>query len=208
MRGFSTQSALGISRDMTFPSLYVLRHGQTLWNAEHRIQGSLDSALTDLGRTQAHDQNDILRGLDLHGYRAVSSPQGRALETARLALDGVLPDFETDARLREIGVGDWEGRRRDDIDPATVVDESEENALYLYESAPGGEGFAALRARCEAFLSALNCPSVLVTHGITSRMLRLVVLGLDTQEIGTLPGGQGVVFHLENGVQRKLSKGA
>ncbi len=193
---------------MTFPSLYVLRHGQTLWNAEHRIQGSLDSALTELGHAQACAQNDIVKGLDLQGYRAISSPQGRALETARLALDGVLPDFDTDARLREIGVGDWEGLKRDEIDPATVVDESEENALYLYEQAPGGEGFAALRARCSEFLASLSGPAILVTHGITSRMLRLVILDMDTCEIARLPGGQGVVFHLENGVQRKLSKGA
>ncbi len=193
---------------MSYPVLYILRHGQTEWNAEHRVQGSLDSPLTEEGRAQAATQRRILESLDLKGFGALCSPQGRAFHTASIALEKLVPRIDTDARLREIGVGDWEGLRRSDIMPGVQADESEENALSLYEKAPHGEGFAALRLRCQSFLDDLRGPSIVVTHGITSRMLRLILLDMDTCEIGMLPGGQGVVFHIENGQQTKLAIGA
>ncbi len=193
---------------MTFPPVYILRHGQTLWNAEHRFQGSLDSALTPLGRAQAAQQRDILSTCDLAGFTAFSSPQGRALETAAIALEGLIAPVRSDARLREIGIGAWEGRKRQEVAPDGTSDESEESALPLYEKAPQGEGFAAVRRRVAAFLAELPGPAVLVTHGVTSRLLRLELLDLPTDKIADLPGGQGVVYHLADGVQTKLTKGA
>ncbi|WP_299504847.1 histidine phosphatase family protein [uncultured Roseobacter sp.] len=190
------------------PPLYILRHGQTVWNAEHRIQGRLDSPLTAEGKAQARAQNNILRGLDLKGFQAFCSPQGRAFHTASIALEGLVPAVHTDPRLAEIFVGAWEGLRRDELVVDRPVDESEESALDLYERAPGGEGFQGLHARCTAFLADLQGPSVLVTHGITSRMLRLIILGKDIAEIGMLPGGQGVVYHLEDGEMHRLTIGA
>ncbi|MDW3183997.1 histidine phosphatase family protein [Roseobacter sp.] len=191
-----------------FPPLYILRHGQTEWNAEHRIQGSLDSPLSEMGRAQAAAQGRILQTRDLGGYRALCSPQGRCFQTAAIALEGLFDRIDTDARLAEIGVGAWEGLRRDDLVIDRAMDESEESALDLYERAPGGEGFAALHARCRDFLSGLTEPAVLVTHGITSRMLRLIILDKDVAEIGMLPGGQGVIYHLENGQMQQLTIGA
>lgn len=191
-----------------YPPVYVLRHGQTVWNAERRIQGGLDSPLTDLGRAQAHDQFQILKSCNLSGYSAFCSPQGRAFHTASLALNGLVQRICTDPRLVEIGVGRWEGQAREDLSFDRPVDESEESALQLYERAPDGEGFEALRHRCQEFLEELSGPSVLVTHGVTSRMLRLILTDRDTVEIGMISGGQGVVYSVENGVQQKLSIGA
>ncbi len=54
-------------------------------------------------------------------------------------------------------------------------------------------------------MSNLQGPSVLVTHGITSRMIRATVLGLGIAGLGEMPGGQGVVYHLKDGVQKRLS---
>ena len=189
---------------MRYPPLYILRHGQTEWNAQHRIQGRLDSPLTELGRAQARQQHVTLGSRDLSGYRAFSSPQGRAFHTASIALEGLCARVDTDPRLAEIGVGAWEGLRRDQLGGGRISDESEESALDLYDRAPDGEGFAALRKRCAAFLSDLSGPSILVTHGVTSRMLRLIILDMETHEIADLPGGQGVVFHLSDGLQIKL----
>lgn len=191
-----------------YPPIYILRHGQTEWNAQHRIQGGLDSPLTELGRAQAQMQRKLLRSCELEGYRAFCSPQGRAFQTAAIALEGLFARIETDARLAEIGVGAWEGLPRAELTQDRVVDESEESALDLYDRAPGGEGFVALRARCQSVMDSLTGPSVLVTHGITSRMLRLIALDMDTSEIGVLPGGQGVIYHLQDGAMRRLSIGA
>ena len=189
---------------MTYPSLYILRHGQTEWNADDRMQGSLNSPLTALGREQAEAQHAILKDVDLTGYEAIASPQGRAFHTASIALRDLFPRIRTDNQLVEIGLGAWEGKYRKEC----LHPESQENVFALYEQAPGGEGFTKLHARCLAFLSRLEGPAVLVTHGVTSRMLRLILLGLGTERIADLPGGQGVVYHLEDGVQRKLKIGA
>lgn len=189
---------------MQYPPLYILRHGQTEWNAARRIQGSLDSPLTELGRAQARAQNKILRSCDLSGYRAFCSPQSRAFHTASIALEGLYTRIDTDPRLVEIGIGAWEGRCRDELGEGHTSEENEEGALHLYECAPGGEGFLALRKRCAAFLSHLSGPAILVTHGVTSRMLRLILLDMETHEIADLPGGQGIVFHLSGGLQTKL----
>lgn len=173
-----------------------------------RLQGSLDSPLTALGREQALWQRQLLQAERLDGYRAFSSPQGRAVETARIALEGLFAEVETDPRLAEIGVGAWEGLSRSALPLDGILDDSEESALPIYELAPGGEGFAALHARCRAFLATLSGPSVLVTHGVTSRMLRLIALDVGFEEMAALPGGQGVIYHVENGRMRRLSIGA
>jgi len=187
---------------MAWPPLYILRHGETEWNAENRLQGRFDSPLTARGKAQALAQRAALAGRDLTGVSATTSPQGRAFHTASLALEGLVADIQTDPRLREIGVGEWAGERRDVLMKKAP---QATDTFDLYACAPGGEGFDALEERCHAFLSDLTGPAVLVTHGITSRMLRVILLGRGKQALTEIEGGQGVVFHLENGQQHVLS---
>ena len=59
---------------MDSPPLYILRHGETEWNASGRLQGRFDSPLTEKGRAQAAVQRMILNDIDLAGYSAFSSP--------------------------------------------------------------------------------------------------------------------------------------
>lgn len=185
---------------MTYPELYILRHGQTEWNAENRMQGWLNSPLTAKGRADAAHQGEILKGLDLAGFDFWSSPSGRAFQTASIACGMIAENIHTDIRLREIGVGDWAARLRADLPKAAGPDPE----LAQYEMAPGGEGFAAVTARATAFLNDLKRPAVLVTHGITSRALRSVVVGSSALENPHVHGGQGCVYHLANGVQTLL----
>ena len=188
-----------------YPEIYVLRHGETFWNSEGRMQGGLNSPLTPLGKEQAERQAAILSQIDLSRFVIMCSPQGRAFETAAIALARQVDNIHTDPRLREIEVGEWKGRLRSELASPDEFEETPDGALELYERAPGGEGFAALEARCIKFISSLQGPSVLVTHGITSRMLRSTVLGLGRNGMSKMPGGQGVVYHLKNGVQKRLS---
>ena len=186
--------------------LYVLRHGQTEWNAAGRWQGRANSPLTALGREQAARQRGILERLDLRGAEAFSSPQGRAVETAGIALAPLVAEVRTDPRLREIDVGGWTGRLRAELHPAgAAAEEFDADDIALYGGAPGGEGLDALKVRCASFLADLRAPAVLVAHGITSRMLRVLALGLEEDALAEMPGGQGVVHHLSNGVQRLLT---
>ena len=189
---------------MAFPPLYILRHGETEWNAAGRLQGHHDSPLTDKGQAQAAAQHTILTGLDLNGFDAISSPQARALQTAKIALGGLIADIRDDESLREIGIGDWAGLKRD----ALMNSSDARDGFELYELAPKGEGFQNLHDRCTAFLAQLNGPAVLVTHGITSRMLRLILTRNPIGALRDMPGGQGVVFHIEDGRQKRLKLGA
>ena len=190
---------------MNVPELYILRHGETVWNSENRMQGNLNSPLTERGRQQAIRQGEILAGLDLVGFAAICSPQGRAFETAGLSVARVLSAVRTDDRLREIGVGEWQGKVRDGLWDGMPVEDGPDGPIAFYEHAPGGEGFDALEERCRSFLADLTGPSVLVTHGITSRMLRSILLDLGRSGLSSLPGGQGNVFHIRDGVQSELN---
>ncbi len=65
--------------------LYILRHGETTWNREGRMQGHLNAPLTDLGQAQAAAQGAVLAQRDLRGFAFYSSPLARAVHTAGLA---------------------------------------------------------------------------------------------------------------------------
>lgn len=95
---------------MTF---YVLRHGQTDWNVQMRLQGSTDIPLNETGRAQAHVAAKILAAEGL--TRIIASPLSRALETARIvgAASGLEP--EIDGRLIERNFGMFEGMTIDEV---------------------------------------------------------------------------------------------
>src|SRR6266481_2403477 len=100
------------------PTIYYIRHGETSWNAEGRLQGAQDVPLNDLGRSQAARAGRILAdlferdGRDKSSLPFVASPLGRARSTMEL-VRGVLElppgEYSLDDRLREIGYGHWEG---------------------------------------------------------------------------------------------------
>ncbi len=188
-----------------YPELIVIRHGQTEWNLARRWQGGLDSPLTEKGRAQAAAMGEILQreGIGAASHTAYVSPLARARETARLVLgDGWAP--HEDRRLREIGVGAWQGWLMDDIMAAAGLPEDASMFDY-YTAAPNGEGFEALKVRVLDFLASLTGPCVIVTHGITSRMIRTLATGRDLDRFDELPGGQGVVFRLRDGGHEILS---
>lgn len=186
------------------PEVIIMRHGETYWNRENRMQGALNSPLTDKGEAQAKRQGELLSSFDLEGWHAFSSPQGRAFQTAGFAVAMHIPLVLTDPRLCEIGVGEWAGRNRDELAFNGPKVEGPDGPIELYKYAPGGEGFDALEARCRSFLDDLPGPSVIVTHGITSRMLRIVLLDLPHSELGHIAGGQGNLFHLKEGTQKEI----
>ena len=190
---------------MTHPDLLILRHGETEWNRAGRMQGAQDSPLTAQGRAQASAQANILSRFGIEGWTLYASPQGRAVSTAQIAYGTRAGDMIKDPRLSEITMGTWTGRPRAEIVAQMPHLFEDGNDLGWYDHAPGGEGLAALYARTGAFLAQCTGPSVIVTHGITSRMLRCHALGLEAAEFADLPGGQGVVYHLSGGVQSKMT---
>ncbi len=87
-------------------TIYLMRHGQTLFNEQKKIQGFCDSPLTQLGIIQALEAKKRLINLDIHFDDAYSSTSERAIDTLRLVTD--IP-FETRKKLREWNFGRLEG---------------------------------------------------------------------------------------------------
>ncbi|MFN3275726.1 MAG: histidine phosphatase family protein [Paracoccus sp. (in: a-proteobacteria)] len=178
---------------MVLPDLYLMRHGETRWNAEARFQGQLDSPLTARGQQQARWQAELIAGV---AGRRLSSPQGRAVETARLVFGP--GGFETRADLAEIGMGPFAGQRQDRLrgdHPAVFRGQG----LDWYDRIPGGEGFAALAGRCRCLLTSLDGPALIVSHGITLRMIWVLAMGRNVTELAGAPVDQGRVLIIRRG---------
>lgn len=186
-----------------WPDLWLMRHGQTEWNAAGRMQGHLDSPLTALGRSQAGRQAAIMAGvLDQNpGISLVASPLGRAVETAGIVF-GQRP-FMQDARFREISVGEFEGRTRPDLE-AAFPELFGLSWLGWYDHAPGGERLPGLRARVTEALADLTGPAAIICHGITLRMIRLVVLGWPDDRLEEMEVRQGAVHLMRKGRHEML----
>ena len=94
-------------------TLLLVRHGETDWNRELRIQGSSDTELNARGRTQAHDLASELAGVEIDAV--YSSDRRRARETAEIATAGRRLDVRLDRDLRERSFGSWEGLTRSEV---------------------------------------------------------------------------------------------
>ncbi len=187
---------------MPYPELFVLRHGQTEWNKQGRHQGRLDSPLTELGQQQARRQREILRPfiVSANVQSAFVSPQGRALETAEIALKKSGLSAISDERLCEIGFGLWEGKTKSEIEAGWPHINLRDEFLWHFQ-APDGESFDQISSRVGDFLKGLSEPAILIAHGITSRILRGLWLGRDLDGMREIGGGQGCVCHLRDGGQ-------
>ena len=70
--------------------------------------------------------------------------------------------------------------------------------------APNGESFDDMCGRVKSFLDDLTGPTIISTHGITSRIIRGLILGLNQEGMRTIEGGQGCIFLLQNGEQQRF----
>jgi len=148
--------------------LLLVRHGQSTWNHEHRIQGQLDPPLSDEGRRQAAQLGQRLAGRSFGGF--YTSDLRRAAETSRLVGQALGIQPTPMPELREIYLGLWEGMRTEDLAarfPRVWASWSEEPDWDLV---PGGEGSARFEARVDMAMDSIfeRHPTgdvLVVTHG-------------------------------------------
>lgn len=188
---------------MNFP-IYLLRHGETEWNAQGRIQGALDSPLTERGRRQAQ-----LMGLALKRNLAGAipplycSPLGRARQTLEIVCDTAGLDAGVctfDERLRELSWGEWDGMTRAEIEAETPGAMAARLAAHWTHMPPGGSSYAQLAAWLQPFFDAVAMTGgIIVAHGATSRVLRGLHLRLAPHDIVRLEEPQDKVFGLYAG---------
>ncbi len=145
-------------------AFWYLRHGETDWNARNLSQGRVDIPLNAVGQAQAVTAAKLLRN---RGIRTiVSSPLGRARETALVAAAEVGREVAFDEELQEVAFGDQEGEPMGDW---------YDDWIAGHLTPPGGEPFAALRARAVRALNraiALESPVLVVAHGALFRAIR------------------------------------
>lgn len=182
--------------------IYLVRHGETEFNRERRLQGHVDSPLTEKGLAQARAVGELLAGLTAGGrWRLVSSPLGRAQRTAEIIAGrlGVGP-VEIEPRLIELSWGEWDGRLRDDLAAAYPDTFGRTNWAF---HAPTGETYEQMCARLDAWLGELPSEAerriIAVSHGVTGRILRGRYAGLAPDELVTQDVPQDAVFRLAGG---------
>lgn len=100
--------------ELQMTTFWLIRHGQTDWNLQNRIQGSTDIELNDTGLEQARQMAAELRGM-VQPTVLYSSPQLRARQTAGIIAEALSLPVTLDDRLRERGLGTWEGMTMDEI---------------------------------------------------------------------------------------------
>lgn len=162
---------------------FVARHGETVFNAAHRLQGdAAHTPLTRAGFAQADELGRALRAL--LGVKPAltlwASPTGRALQTLAVICEHLEIDWHgarTDARLVEIDMGSWGGRYY-----ADVVDEVGPVMLPggLLKTAPDGETYPEIAARVGGWLAETEADPgdrLVIMHGISSRVMLGVMTG-------------------------------
>lgn len=163
--------------------LIVLRHGQTTHNAAGIWQGQLDTELSDTGRHQAEQAAEVLAHMPI--ARIVSSDLRRAAQTARIVADRTGLEVVLDSRLREIDVGQWQGRSSTELqatdgDVLDAVARGDDPRRGGTGETVAEVGRRSVRAAHE-FVDDLQPEQLglIVCHGVVGRALAAGLAGLD-----------------------------
>jgi broad specificity phosphatase PhoE len=184
------------------PIIYFIRHGETDWNKQGLIQGSIDTDLNAHGRDQAQHVAKALaqKREELFGFDFVVSPQKRAQQTMAYissALGMAPASIKTEPRVRELGFGIWENRPFWELKDSPIFPADAETR---YDWRPqGGESYADGVARVDDWLTTVDRPTLVVAHGAVGRCLMGRVAGLLPAQIVSLKTPQGCYCRLQQG---------
>lgn len=187
-------------------TIYLVRHGETEWNREGRMQGHLDSPLTERGEDQARRVGRLLADLvaEPADHMVTASPLGRTRSTAALICEalGLDPSLcRTDERLIEITLGEWDGMTADEI----AATDGETWRLYRNDHwnflPPSGESYAMMADRARRWLAttASGPDLIVVSHGAFGRVLRGIYSSLDPGQTLAQEEPQDSIFRLSGG---------
>jgi len=189
-------------------TLYLVRHGETDWNAERRYQGQIDIPINAKGHAQAQRNGRELRrvleerGVDPLGLMYLASPMSRTRATMELMREALgLPalGYQTDSRLIEASYGVWEGLTIPEIEARDPTAFERRKADPGSFSPAGGESYDGLRERVTPAFNALHRETVMVTHGGVIKVLRGMVEDLTPSQMLALDAPQDQVLIIEDG---------
>ncbi len=211
MSGLSKFTSTGGKR------LFIARHGETIFNKAARIQGN--EAYTPLTLNGFAQADEMGRALALHlgeepSVDLVASDTDRALQTLSVIAEHIGVDWhqaKPDKRLGEIEMGAWTGAYYRDLDGQLEIDTSE---MLFATVAPGGENYQDIVARLHGWLDEqkFERDTVLISHGMTSRVLRGIMTGIEGHEKFEAPIArslpQGSVVQICDGVEEVVHLGS
>ncbi len=189
---------------MTRPVCYFIRHGETDWNAERRVQGHIETELNARGHAQARAIARRLLALepDVSRFAIYASPMRRVRQTLAYFLEAAGLDETAvifDERLRERSFGIWEGTVWDDLIRAGINPQARPREYYFWRP-EGGESYADVAERVRDFLDGMRHPAIIFSHGGIHRVLRGLMLNLPPEEVAVLRVPQDRFCRLAPGV--------
>ena len=172
--------------------IYLIRHGETVWNRASRLQGHKDTPLTMKGVKQAQALGFALKGVLKNKTPSFfySSPIGRAKQTAAIISDII--DFDVErieykSSLKEITFGDWDGLNMQEILTQYKTSWEKRKTDKWNTSPPNGESFQEAKKRVTHLLDEIANQQdvVIVAHGSLNKIIRVCWRNLSEAE--TLP---------------------
>ena len=193
-------------------TLILVRHGESEWNRAGRIQGQINSPLTDLGINQAKAIREYLSGILLNQQLEIyTSPLDRALQTAEIIAQGIeYPSRKIiiEERLNDFNVGEISGTFGWDKVAEIFPEQAQlrlQDPMRFHPS--GGESGAEFEARLRSLLEDLmddGTLKLMVSHGIVNKFIRGILKNLSVKEMVELGESQNTIYRLEQGEEKEI----
>ena len=193
-------------------TLILVRHGESEWNRAGRIQGQVNSPLTDLGISQAIAISDYLSGIFLNQELEIySSPLERAIQTAEIIAKGIdclSSEVIIDERLNDFNLGEISGTYGWDKVAEIFPEQAQlrlQDPMRFHPS--GGESGAEFEARLRSLMEDLkgeDTTKLLVSHGIVNKFIRGIYKNISGKEMINLGESQNTIYCLEHGDETEI----
>jgi broad specificity phosphatase PhoE len=180
--------------------LIFVRHGETDWNRQGLIQGSVETDLNENGHAQAKHVAQLLAAREdrLQGFDIIVSPQRRAMQTARHVIEALGRTAHViDLKVRELEFGEWEGKPFWELKASPIYPADKEGRYFWRPN--GGESYEDGVARVKTLHASLTRPTLIIAHGAVGRCLMGFAAKLTPTDIVSLPTPQGCFCDLSNG---------
>ena len=193
-------------------TLILVRHGESEWNRAGRIQGQVNSPLTDLGINQAKAIRDHLSGILLNQELEIyTSPLDRAIQTAEIIAQGIdhpSSKIIIEERLNDFNLGEISGTFGWDKVAEIFPEQAQlrlQDPMRFHPS--GGESGAEFEARLRSLLEDLmddGTLKLMVSHGIVNKFIRGILKNLSGKEMVELGESQNTIYRLEQGEETEI----
>ncbi|MEH7352122.1 histidine phosphatase family protein [Neobacillus drentensis] len=191
-------------------TIYLIRHGETVFNTQGRYQGELDSPLTLDGIEQVRNISKLLKVVidRPNEWEIISSPLGRAMQSTEIICDILgfdLNKITTDSRLKEVSVGSWAGLTTKEIQSSWPELIKNTDNYNWYFNSPNGESYELVVHRVSEWFESIRDKKkvIAISHGLTGRIIRGVYQNLHKDHTLKLEVSQNTFFKLnDNNVER------